>query len=122
MPFEYKDKQGFVELTCEKKCYYLARLYIARDNNTNKIPYKARLFSCLNYLKKQPEPVLSILYNYLSDNRHDGLMIWDIMPKAVLYDQERRRKQSEPVKKYEDFNKDMLKDILNEWEGSDIIG
>lgn len=120
MPFTYKNKQEFTELGTYKKCYYLARLYIARDNKKSAVSYKARLFSCINYLKKQPEPILSVLYNYLSDNKHDGLMIWNIVPKAVLYDQERRREQTKPVKKYEDFNKDMLTEILNEWEGSDI--
>jgi len=120
MPFKYKDKQEFTELNTEKKCYYLARLYIAKDTKPSKVRYKARLFSCINYLKKEPEPILSVLYNYLTDNKHDGLMIWNVVPKAVLYDQERRRAQAKKVKEYKDFDKNMLKEVLGEWEGSDV--
>jgi len=114
MPFKYKDKVEFTDLDFGKKCYYLARLYIAMDEKKGTYKYKTRLFTCINYLKKQPEPVLSILYNYLSDNKHNGLMIWEVVPKAVLYDQNRRRERKEPVKQYEEFNKDMLDEILSE--------
>ena len=48
-------------------------------------------------------------------------MIWEILPKAVLYDQERRRKPvTKQTKQYEEFNKDMLNEILGEWEGCDV--
>lgn len=120
MPFNFKNKQEFTELDTGKKCYYLARLYIAKDNKPSRVKYKARLFSCINYLKKQPEPILSVLYNYLTDNDHDGLMIWNVVPKAVLYDQERRRKPVKKVDEYKAFDKDMLNDILGDLEGSDI--
>jgi len=116
MPFNYKSKEEFVSLDVSKKCYYLARLYINRDTKPSTVKYKPRLFMCLNYLKKQPVGILSVLYNYLSDNRHDGLMIWDIVPKAVLYDQERRREApKQEVKQYKEFDKKMLDEILNEW-------
>lgn len=121
MGFKYKSKDEFVSLDKEKRCYYLARLYINRDKKTSKVGFKPRLFSCLNYLKKQPEPLLSVLYNYLTDNTHEGLMIWDVVPKAVLYDEQRRRK---PVEKrtqdYKKFDMDMLDDVLKEWEESDV--
>lgn len=117
MPFNYKTKEEFVELDTDKKCYYLARLYINRDTQKGAMKYKSRLFMCLNYLKKQPEGILSVLYNYLSDNKHDGLMIWNIVPKAILYDQERRRKTPiKQMKQYKEFDKSMLDDILNEWK------
>lgn len=114
MPFKYKTKNEYVELDTSKRCYYLARLYIAQDTVKSSLPYKQRLFTCVNYLKKQPTQVLSVLYNYLTDNKHNGLMIWSIVPKAVLYDQERRRteKKEKDVKKYEDFSTSMLDDIL----------
>ena len=114
MAFKYKSKKEFVELEDAKKCYYLARLYIASDTAINSMPYKQRLFSCVNYLKKQPEAIWSVLYNYLTDNKHNGLMIWNIVPKAVLYDQERRRTEQKEknVKQYETFSEDMLDDIL----------
>lgn len=116
MPFNYKTKKEFVELNTSKKCYYLARLYIAQDTVYNMIPYKTRLFTCVNYLKKQPENTLSLLYNFLTDNKHNGLMIWAIVPKAVLYDQERRRteRKEKNVKQYETFSTDMLDDILGD--------
>jgi len=114
MGFQYKDKKEFVSLDSSKKCYYLARLYIAKDRGGNTMPYKQRLFTCVNYLKKQPENTLSILYNYLSDNEHQGLMIWNIVPKAVLYDQERRRQNTKQVKQYDQFSVDMLDDILGD--------
>lgn len=116
MPFNYKSKEDFVSLDTDKRCYYLARLYINRDTKPSTVKYKPRLFMCLNYLKKQPEDILSVLYNYLTDNHHHGLMIWDIVPKAVLYDQERRRKVPEKkVKEYKDFDENMLHEILDEW-------
>ena len=121
MGFKYKTKDEFVSLDKEKRCYYLARLYINRDKKGVKKPFRERLFTCVNYLKKQPEPLLSVLYNYLTDNNHEGLMIWDIVPKAVLYDEQRRRK---PVVKksedYKEFNMNMLEDVLKEWENSDV--
>ena len=124
MPFTYKNKEDFLSLDKNKRCYYLARLYINRDKKENSMKYQTRLFSCLNYLKKQPEPILSVLYNYLTDNSHEGLMIWQITPKAVLYDEQRRRKVGKSAKKqnYSDFNKDMLNDILKEWEDGEQDG
>jgi hypothetical protein len=114
MPFKYKTKQEYVDLDDSKRCYYLARLYIAQDTARNAMPYKQRLFTCVNYLKKQPPNILSVLYNYLTDNKHTGLMIWNIVPKAVLYDQERRRteKKEKNVQEYKDFDVSMLDDIL----------
>lgn len=121
MGFNYKSKEEFLSLDKNKRCYYLARLYINKDLKMNSMSFKTRLFSCLNYLKKQPEPLLSVLYNYLSDNTHDGLMIWDIVPKATLYDEQRRRKVSKTkTKQYKDFDQEMLMDVLKEWEGSDV--
>ena len=121
MGFKYKTKEEFVSLEKDKRCYYLARLYLNRDKSDNHLPYKQRLFSCLNYLKKQPEPLLSVLYNYLTDNTHNGLMIWNIVPKAVLYDEQRRRKPIEKkTQEYQKFDMDMLGDVLKEWEGSDV--
>ena len=116
MAFKYKDKTEFVQLDDGKKCYYLARLYIAQDTKSNSLPYKRRLFTCLNYLKKQPRETWSVLYNYLTDNKHEGLMIWNVVPKAVLYDQERRRteQKEENVKQYDSFSVDMLNDILGD--------
>jgi len=124
MPFTYKNKEDFLSLDKNKRCYYLARLYINRDKKKNEMKYQTRLFSCLNYLKKQPEPILSVLYNYLTDNPHDGLMIWQITPKAVLYDEQRRRVINKPTKKkeYKEFSKDMLNDILKEWESGEQNG
>ena len=121
MGFTFKNKEEFTELDVSKKCYYLARLYIRQDRKSTPTDmYKSRLFSCANYLKKQPEPILSVLYNYLSDKKHSGLMIWDIVPKAVLYDQERRRNEKKkPATMYEQFDKNMLDEILNEWERSE---
>ena len=111
--FKYKNKTEFLELDINKRCYYLSRLYLNKDNKGSKLPYKQRLFSCLNYLKKQPEPMLSVLYNYLTDNRHEGELIWALMPKAVLYDQQQRRKGVTKVKQ-EEFNEQMLDDVLEE--------
>ena len=76
--------------------------------------FKKRLFTCVGYLKKQPEPLLSVIYNYLTDNDHHGLMIWDITPKAVLYDEKRRRINAQKVVQYKDFDKSMLTEILGE--------
>ena len=76
--------------------------------------FKQRLFSCVGYLKKQPEPLLSVIYNYLTDNEHNGLMIWDITPKAILYDEQRRRVNVQTIVQYKEFNKDMLNEILGE--------
>lgn len=114
MAFKYKDKKEFVELDWEKKCYYLARLYIAKDTQRCSVPFARRLFTCVNYLKKQPVPTLSLLYNFLTDNTHDGLMIWDVVPKATYYDQERRRteQKEKDVKQYEQFSEGMLDEIL----------
>lgn len=114
MAFKYKSKKEFVELDNDKKCYYLARLYIAQDSKGSTLPYTKRLFTCLNYLKKQPRETLSVLYNYLTDNKHNGLMIWSVVPKAVLYDQERRRteQREKDVKQYDGFSMEMLDDIL----------
>ena len=121
MGFTYKTKDEFLSLDKDKRCYYLARLYINRDTKNNPASFKTRLFSCLNYLKKQPEPLLSVLYNYLSDNAHDGLMIWNLIPKATLYDEQRRRQTNKTkAKQYKDFDQDMLNDILKEWEGSEV--
>lgn len=115
MAFKYKSKTEFVGLDDGKKCYYLARLYIAQDNAINNMPYQRRLFMCLNYLKKQPHEVWSVLYNYLTDNKHNGLMIWEVVPKAKFYDEERRRteQREKNVQQYETFSERMLDDILN---------
>jgi hypothetical protein len=117
MPFEFKSKSDFVILSDAKKCYYLARLYIYKDKerSNSKISYQQRLFTCANWLKKQDKPILSILYNYLSDKStwHSGQPLWKLLPKAVLYDQEQRRING-TKKIYKDFNKDMLDDILKE--------
>lgn len=114
MPFKFKTKEEFLSLDKDKRCYYLARLYMRKDESDlwQKIPYKNRLFTCVGYLKKQQEPLLSVIYNYLTDHNHNGLMIWDITPKAVLYDEQRRRVKTDA--KYEDFNKEMLEEILGE--------
>ena len=121
MPFVFKKNNEFLSLNKDKRCYYLARLYINRDTSKkSKLPYNVRLFSCVGYLKKQPEPLLSILYNYLTDNSHDGLMIWEITPKATLYDEQRRRKPVEKVQEYKEFNQEMLQEILDEWQKGDV--
>lgn len=114
MAFSYKSKAEFVKLDDSKKCYYLARLYLAQDSTISTMPYKQRLFTCVNYLKKQPKETWSLLYNYLTDNKHKGLMIWSIVPKAVYYDQERRRTEQKEknVKEYENFSAGMLDEIL----------
>ena len=41
-------------------------------------------------------------------------MIWSVVPKAVYYDQERRRteKKEQNVKEYENFSVGMLDEIL----------
>ncbi len=121
MAFQYKTKEEFVSLEKDKRCYYLARLYLNRDKkNSIKKGFKSRLFTCVGYLKKQPEPLLSVLYNYLTDNTHEGLMIWDIVPKAVLYDEQRRRRHiKKETQDYKKFDMDMLDDVLKEWENSD---
>ena len=116
MAFSYKSKSEFVQLDDSKKCYYLARLYLAQDSTISTMPYKQRLFTCVNYLKKQPKETWSLLYNYLTDNKHKGLMIWSIVPKAVYYDQERRRTEQKEknVKEYENFSAGMLDEILGQ--------
>ena len=111
--FPYKNKEEFAELDDSKKAYYVARLYIRQDVGKSSLPYKARLFSCVNYIKKQPREVMSILYNYLTENTHEGLPIWKLTPKAVLYDQRERRKTDKQVS-YEQYNENMLNDILGE--------
>lgn len=120
--FPYKNKEDFTELDDSKKCYYVARLYIRQDTGKSSLPYKNRLFMCVNYLKKQPKEVMSILYNYLTDNTHEGLPIWKVLPKAVLYDQQMRRQV--PQKKqvsYAQFDEEMIDDILKEWEKGEQV-
>ena len=114
--FKFKSKLEFLDLPTSKRCYYLARLYIHRDKSVNKLPYQQRLFSCVGYLKKQPEPILSVLYNYLTDMQsgHPGFRIWELLPKAILYDQEQRRKLNDLKLVYEPYKPEMLDDILAE--------
>ena len=116
MPLRYKNKTEFVSLDDSKKTYYLARLYLLKDKSRkNKLPYKNRLFICINFLKKQPKELLSILYNYLSDvDGHNGLAIWEIVPLARYHDNERRRSLNKSQEKYDDYSKDMLNDILGD--------
>lgn len=116
MPLKYKNKQEFVSLDDSKKTYYLARLYLLKDKSKkSRIPYKNRLFMCINYLKKQPKELLSILYNYLSDtDGHNGLTIWEIVPLARFYDNERRRLSNVSKEKYKDFDQSMLCEILGD--------
>ena len=115
MPFQYKTKDEFISLDEGKKAYYLARLYILRDTNKKSdMPYKNRLFSCRNYLLKQNPNMLSVLYNYLTDNTHNGLPIWKLTGKAVLYDQQCRRNQTSPVQQYEEYNEKILDEILGD--------
>ena len=114
MPFQYKTKDDFISLDEGKKAYYLARLYILRDKKKSNMPYQRRLFSCRNYLLKQNPNILSVLYNYLTDNEHDGLPIWKLTSKAVLYDQQCRRKQTSPVQQYEEYNENILDEILGD--------
>ena len=111
--FPYKNKEDFTELDDSKKAYYLARLYIRQDTVKSSLPYKTRLFSCINYIKKQDRATLSVLYNYLTDNTHDGLPIWKVLPKAVLYDQKQRRMNNKQVQ-YQEMDESTLDDILNE--------
>ena len=111
--FPYKNKEDFTELDDNKKAYYVARLYIRQDKCKSSIPYKTRLFTCVNYIKKQPRETMSILYNYLTENTHEGLPIWKVLPKAVLYDQRQRRQINKQVS-YEEYNENMLNDILGE--------
>lgn len=108
--FNYKSREEFTQLTPQKKAYYLARLYLRQDVSKSRIPYKVRLFSCINYLKKQDVNTLSIMYNYLTENEHNGLMIWEILDKAKLFDNRRRRKSDTKVKQYEEWNESMLED------------
>ena len=110
--FNFKTKKEFVELPIDKRVYYLARLYIKQDITFSKLPYTSRLFMCANYLKKQDPSVLSILYNYLKDNTHKGLKIWEILPKAVLYDQQQRRNINHNKQVYIEFNEKMLDDVI----------
>ena len=116
MPFRYKTKDEFVSLDEDKKAYYLARLYILRDKKKSDIPYQRRLFSCRNYLRKQDHAILSVLYNFLTDKEegHYGLPIWEIIPKATIYDQQCRRKQTSPVEQYKQYDMSMVDDILGE--------
>lgn len=114
MPFRYKTKDEFVSLDEDKKAYYLARLYILRDKKKSDMPYQRRLFSCRNYLLKQNPNMLSVLYNYLTDNTHDGLPMWKLTGKAVLYDQQCRRKQTSPVEQYEEYSENILDEILGD--------
>ena len=116
MPFTYKTKEDFIKLDEGKKAYYLSRLYLLRDNKGSKIPYASRLFSCRNYLLKQQSSVLSVLYNYLTDNTdgHNGSPIWELIPKAIIYDQKCRRTQTSPVEQYKQYDEKMLDDILEE--------
>jgi len=116
MPFTYKTKEDFIKLDEGKKAYYLARLYLFRDRQKSRLPYATRLFSCRNYLLKQQPSVLSVLYNFLTDNTdgHNGSPIWELVPKAIIYDQKCRRTQTSPVQQYEQYDEDMLDDILKE--------
>ena len=109
--FPYKNKEDFAELDDSKKAYYVARLYLYKDRGKSSLPYKQRLFQCVNYIKKQDRAIMSVLYNYLTDNTHEGLPIWKLMPKAVLYDQQQRRMQSAKQVSYEEFNEKMLEGI-----------
>lgn len=111
--FPYKNKEDFTELDDSKKAYYLARLYIRQDTSKSSLPYTSRLFRCVNYIKKQDRATLSVLYNYLTDNTHDGLPLWKLLPKAVYYDQQLRRTKNKQVS-YEEYNEDILDDILGE--------
>ena len=112
--FPYKNKEDIVLMDDNKKAYYVARLYIRQDITKSSLPYKTRLFMCVNYLKKQPKETMSVLYNYLTVNTHDGLPIWKVLPKAILYDQQCRRKQTSPVQQYEQYDEKMLDDIIEE--------
>jgi len=111
--FQYKNKEDFTELDDTKKAYYLARLYIRQDTGKSSLPYKTRLFSCVGYIKKQDRAILSVLYNYLTDNTHNGLPIWTLIPKAVLYDQQQRRLNTKQIR-YEDYKEDMLDELIDE--------
>lgn len=111
MSFEYKSKHDFLALDIPKRIYYLARLYIKQDTTKSAKPFSQRLFICIGYLKKQPEQVLSVLYNYLSDHTHEGLMIWKVLPKAILYDQQRRREIKTQAEQA-GFSIEMVDDIL----------
>lgn len=116
MPFQYKTKEDFSKLNHDKKCYYLARLYIATDELTPKtaMPYQKRLFSCVNFLKQMPWYTLSILYNYLTDNKHNGVPISVLIPIAQRYEEERKRKEAtkNKPKEYDKFSMDLLDEIL----------
>lgn len=115
--FKYKDKKEFLSLNTNKRIYYLARLYISRDRKKSSMKYQSRLFSCIGYLRKQDSHTLSVMYNYLTDltDGHQGDMIWDILPKSILYDQKLRREMSSK-QVYKDFNKSMLDDVLRDGE------
>lgn len=108
--FSYKDKREFLELPENKRPYHVARLYLRQDTTKSRIPYKVRLFSCVNYLRKQDKAILSMLYSYLSDNTHDGEMIYNLVGRAKLYDEKRRRESNKQVKQYEAFNASMLEE------------
>ena len=116
MPFQYKTKEDFISLDEGKKAYYLARLYLLRDKKKSDIPFRSRLFSCRNYLLKQDSSMLSVLYNFLTDKTegHEGLPIWKLVSKAVLYDQQCRRKQTSPVEQYKQYDEKMLDDVLED--------
>lgn len=107
--FQFLTEQEFVTLPPDKRAYYLARLYVRADTSKDQLPFQKRLFPVLNYLKKRDIPELSILYNYLMQNTHEGKMIWELLPRAVMFDQKQRREQKvEITNKYEDFNLSML--------------
>lgn len=111
--FQYKNKEDFTGLDDSKKAYYLARLYIRQDTGKSSLPYKSRLFMCVNYIKKQPREIMSVLYNYLTDNTHDSLPLWKVLPKAVLYDQQIRR-QNNNKQVYAQYSEGMLDEILGD--------
>ena len=109
--FKFLSEQEFVALPPDKRAYYLARLYVRADISESQLPFQKRLFPVLNYLKKRDIPELSILYNYLMQNTHEGKMIWELLPRAVMFDQKMRREQKIKItNKYEDFNLSMLED------------
>lgn len=120
--FQYKNKEDFAELDDGKKAYYLARLYIRQDRGgKSSLPYKSRLFMCVNYIKKQPREIMSVLYNYLTDNVHDGLPLWKIVPKAVLYDQQTRRKNNTNKQVYAQYSEGMLDEILSDEKENKLV-
>ena len=113
---QYKSKQEFLDLPLDKRIYYLGSLLIHRDKEVCKLPYRARLFRTLALLRKRNVTELSLLYSYLIDNFHYGLAPWEILPLAVIYDQQSRRqvKSDKQVFKQPEYNEDMLDSILGE--------